>query len=832
MMLKRSTRESQPQPSASGRSTRFVRAGLAGFAALVAVGGLATGCLDRKVVPAKPTTSNVFVDQIVQTAVDKIDLLFMIDNSVSMADKQEILAAAVPVLLTRLVSPICVGPDGVTPSGGNSDLMGQCPAPNQPEFSPIGDIHIGIVSSSLGAHGGNVCSAPAAGDDPANTHLDDQGHLIGSVRTGVTTWNNSGFLAWDPSGLKNTPPGEPNPANLKTAFTAMVVATGEHGCGYEASLEAWYRFLVDPEPPAMVTKVNNVTVRSSKQNINPDGTLGTCDGCDTTLLAQRAAFLRPDSLVAVVMLSDENDCSIRDDGVGWFVGATNHMPKATAPCAANPNDPCCRSCAQNETSPPGNCQALDQDPVCMGAAKGSYNTWDNLNDSLNLRCYNQKQRFGFDLLYPTDRYVNALTAPVLGLQSDPTGKLSVTNPLYATGNSGKPPRDPSLVFLAGIIGVPWQDIATADSLASPTALTYLTATELATPDANNKTRWDQLLGTASASPPVPPSDPFMVETTGVPTPRSGTNPNAAVQIVPATSMNPIASAINGHEQNIPDLADLQYACTFKLATPKPCMPGDSACDCSPTKDGDASAVTAANSPLCQPPGGGAPGTTQYYAKAYPGARELTVLRDFKANAIVASICPKVSVATGDPGSDPNYGYNPAVGAIIERLKEALKGKCLPRKLQHELAPDGVTVTQSVECEVIEAQRAGKCDCTLPGRAPATADIKPAVFRQLASSGTCGTAMGQATCDESANGFCMCEIKQEDGADLTNCQAGSPAPAGYCYIDDPNSALLKNCPDNQKRLLRFVDDATTKTPAQGAIAFIACLGASIGSNAGN
>jgi len=32
----------------------------------------------------------LFVDQIVQTAVDRIDLLFMVDNSASMADKQDI----------------------------------------------------------------------------------------------------------------------------------------------------------------------------------------------------------------------------------------------------------------------------------------------------------------------------------------------------------------------------------------------------------------------------------------------------------------------------------------------------------------------------------------------------------------------------------------------------------------------------------------------------------------------------------------------------------------------------------------------------------------------
>jgi hypothetical protein len=28
----------------------------------------------------------------------------------------------------------------------------------------------------------------------------------------------------------------------------MVVGAGQIGCGYEAQLESWYRFLVDPTP--------------------------------------------------------------------------------------------------------------------------------------------------------------------------------------------------------------------------------------------------------------------------------------------------------------------------------------------------------------------------------------------------------------------------------------------------------------------------------------------------------------------------------------------------------------------------------------------------------
>src|SRR5207248_842992 len=61
-------------------------------------GGVDGSTPARIIVPAK------------QGKVSKIDLLFMIDNSSSMADKQFILSQAVPDLVTRLVDPVCVNP--------------------------------------------------------------------------------------------------------------------------------------------------------------------------------------------------------------------------------------------------------------------------------------------------------------------------------------------------------------------------------------------------------------------------------------------------------------------------------------------------------------------------------------------------------------------------------------------------------------------------------------------------------------------------------------------------------------------------------------------------
>ena len=121
-----------------------------------------------------------------------VDVLFMIDNSQSMADKQGILAAAVPRLLAHLVQPNCVGTDGTVI--GQSQLDGTC-AQGTPEFKPTNDIHVGVVTSSLGDHGANqVCSpgtVTAYTDSSGNpvvepTDVNDMSHLMGTLTRGTS----------------------------------------------------------------------------------------------------------------------------------------------------------------------------------------------------------------------------------------------------------------------------------------------------------------------------------------------------------------------------------------------------------------------------------------------------------------------------------------------------------------------------------------------------------------------------------------------------------------------------------------------------------------------
>jgi hypothetical protein len=560
----------------------------------------------------------------------KLDLLFMIDNSSSMTDKQEILAQAVPDLVNRFLDPVCVDPKTFVQVGTRL-ADGSC-AVGVPEFDPITDLHIAIITSSLGAHGATgIC------DDALDVqggrkfpHNDDRGHLVARDTNDavVPTFQSKGFLNWQPGGG-----GSGALADLIAPFQSMVRGVGQHGCGYEASLESIYRFLVDPDPYQSIT---------IDKTVSPPVGVATLVGTDTVLLQQRADFLRPDSLVSVIALTDENDCSIVDGGQGFYAilpaeGAppTSLLSHGTTACLTNPNDRCCINCGQ---PPQPGCTAPADDPECKKGA------WSLAEDPVNLRCWQQSRRYGHDFLEPIQRYVNGFKSSQV---PDRTGTL-VKNPLFSdlkcNGVGCAPERDKALVYFAAIVGVPWQDLA-VDS----TDLTkgYLTAKQI-----TDGHVWDKILGDpANPAGPVAPSDPHMIESIA---PRNG---------LAGTNGAPRADAIHGHEwdpsQDMPANADLQYACVFDLSAPKTCT---SAADC------DCASPAMSKNPVCQDLATGAYSTKQTRAKAYPGIRELQVMKGLGDQAIVASICP---ANTTDP-MRADFGYRPVIAAIVNRLRPQLR----------------------------------------------------------------------------------------------------------------------------------------------------------------
>ncbi len=759
---------------------------------------LAPACLDRPVALQQPSTSKLSTKLYQNKKVDKIDLLFMIDNSASMADKQKILADAVPDLVNRLTNPVCVDSSG---ANAESVPSGQpCPNGKVREFDPIKDIHIGVITSSLGGHGADSCSESGQGFTP---HQADMSHLItrgkdasgGAIPT-VPTWNSKGFLNWDPDG-KASPPGESNVGNLISNFTDIVRGADEDGCGFESQLEAWYRFLVDPAPYAQMAPCDCDAAHPNQCRC------GT--GLDTTVLQQRADMVRQDSLLAVVMLTDENDCSVIDGGQYYLalqaLDGTNpfHVPHGTNACQSDPWSPDCQSCWVADPNKFPECATGWQDPA--------------KDDPLNLRCFDQQRRFGLNFLQPIARYVNGLTVqkfgdntlnPVFCTQFGTAADGSVD---LTTCANTMPLRDKSLVFLAGIIGVPWQDIAV-----DPNDLSkgYRTAKELKTPMSSlanapagvpaDKTLWDVILGQTRDSdgeivPTVDPLDPLMKESID---PRTGTNPVTGDALGP-TASGPLNNKINGSEWDITSRADLQYACVFPLPTPIP-----NGGDCPPNNQ----------NPLCFD--GSNFGTTQYRAKAYPDRRELAVLKGVGDQAIVASICP----AKIDPtqSSAPDWGYRPAIATIIDRLKTALAGTCWDVPLQ-------VDANGQVPCIVLEATKVD-------------GDCPPCDDGSGVRSEASGTAKQVLATDAAyaANKLnCVCQVNQiKDPAALASCQTTDQAiQAGWCYVDQTDQgsdALLAHCPADSKRLIHFVSAGNETVPRTGSLTYLQCKGADLSASA--
>ncbi|MCL2450159.1 MAG: hypothetical protein FWD17_14525, partial [Polyangiaceae bacterium] len=579
-------------------------------------------------------------------------------------------------------------------------------------------------------------------------------------------------------------------------FTAMVEGVGIWGCGIESQLESWYRFLVQPDPYA--------SLQASGGGVAPKD---MWVDVDWEILKERHDFLRPDSLVAVIVLTDENDSEIDVRSLGgqgyFFMNAAPvngfDPPKGTSACASDPGSPSCQSCSN---------MAAAGDPACA-----SPNTYSALNDwgyDPNLRHVHMKAKYGLDPQYPVGRYVLGLKNTAIpdrfGEYQDDKGNPvanyvgtpDCTNPLYAQNlpdgsdhtvdicHLDVGVRTSNLVFYAIIGGVPNQLLhfdpnSTANSTLS-------------------EADWVRILGQGPAGLKATDTpndmnhgydytgiDPHMIEdyrdrtTVNYPfsTDSSLTNP-----LVPANSGQ--TDKVNGREW-VTDLpaptyppipgahvlnVDREYACTFPLAQPRDCTAAanQNACDCPPATGG---LTPDQVPPLCNP---NTP-TQQIAAKAYPTVRELMVAHMMGPQGIAASLCP-IDVMDNSAKNDPLYGYRPAVAAIINRLKTQLNTACLPYKLQ--IDPNNGTVP----CLVLVAMPAdltGATSCMNPGAA-----CDPSLGLSVPQD----MSVLQHFCDQQENAWRAAGQEGTEPAKQPVCQlqelVNGPDPMLYGVVGDPNN----------------------------------------------
>jgi len=685
-------------------------------------------------------------------AVDKVDLLLAIDNSRSMGDKQALLAEAIPDLITRLLTPRCVN-DAGDPVGGSADGSGKC-AKGVPEFEPVHDVHVGIVSSSLGSRGGVTCQ-PTEGK-----HGNDRGHLLARVASGhAPPAQPSNFLTWLPNVAENsgrvpiagaTP--EPTQAAFTSDFAALIVGVGSDGCGYEAQLESAYRFLVQPDPYDTADRNGNVT---------------ELHGVDGDIIKQRHDFLRPDSLVAVVMLTDENDSTTDPLAVGgqsWQYEGAERVLGGTAVCATNPDDPGCQSCYEQSAAQKPECQQ----PLTV------------YEDDPNMRFFHMKQRFGIDARFPVERYVKGFgAARIPNRDGEHTteapayvGNANCVNPLFAGAlpasvpgdvsqlcNLPMGPRTPDMIVFALIGGVPWQLLTTDPTKFSGNAAPFK--------DTLDDGDWTRILG----------ADPLHYDFTGI-------DPHMRESMLPREGLSLPDDALP-REWNTKN-GDLQYACTFLLPKPRDCTRPEEKGNCDCAGDGEPST----DSPLCD--------TTnralQTRGKAYPTVNELAVAKGLGPQAVVASLCPR----TLDKSS-ADYGYRPAVSAIMRRVKGALAEPCLDKPLPTK--PEG-----GASCTLLEAlpqgEQATACDPAKGLSQPDPGALQR--FRdQQKADGWDGASLALP----------VCAVNQLASADLVNGSCETSNAAGWCYVLPSN--------DGKSRCTQKVRFSATGVPAAGAFVELQC-----------
>ncbi|MBK8170628.1 MAG: hypothetical protein IPK60_09835 [Sandaracinaceae bacterium] len=228
---------------------------LTGLVALALTGSLAlTGCLDRQLTPIKSCVTEGFIATLEQNTAKEVDVLFVVDNSGSMGAEQTSLRRELPNLVETLAT------------GRRS---------NGPEFPPVADLHVAVVTTDLGiGFGASAASnCTAQGDDAM---------MLNEAATGCGA-SSARYLGFRPE-------EHPNLAADASALGEQfgcIANVGTGGCGIEQQLDAALKALT-PASNNAISFLGN--------------THGQGDGVND-------GFLRANSIVAVILVTDEDDCS-------------------------------------------------------------------------------------------------------------------------------------------------------------------------------------------------------------------------------------------------------------------------------------------------------------------------------------------------------------------------------------------------------------------------------------------------------------------------------------------------------------------------------------------
>jgi hypothetical protein len=221
-----------------------------------------------------------------------IDLVFEIDTSNSMVEEQALLRAELP----RLVRVLATG-----------DRNGD----GTPDFSPASSLHLGVITPDMGA------GSPPPGTvvPTCDEGLGDDGILQARVRSPA-----AGCPVTYPSGIFEFRSGS-DPTAVANDF-ACVANVGTGGCGFEQQLEAALKAL-SPSAPTPWVRGDYVA---------PTFALGTFGHGDDA----NDGFVRVGSLLAITLVTDEDDCSVPDHSLFYPTDARYMATLLNLRCSAYP----------------------------------------------------------------------------------------------------------------------------------------------------------------------------------------------------------------------------------------------------------------------------------------------------------------------------------------------------------------------------------------------------------------------------------------------------------------------------------------------------------------
>ena len=230
----------------------------------------ATSCAQTKVDP--PIEPATAAVTAAATSPGKLDVLFMIDDSSSMTSMQQKLAAQIPAFVSVLQN---------LPTG-------------------LPSIHIAVVSSDMGAPGDSTFAIGC-------TAHGDQGEFQLGTAGSASVDGGAGALGCPGASLNSgatfisNVDGVANYTGDLSALLSCMTTLGDKGCGFENQLGSISRALGADGSPAP---------------------------------SSNAGFLRPDAQLAIIVLSNEDDCSAPvNTQLYSLVGAQQNLANPLGPIA-------------------------------------------------------------------------------------------------------------------------------------------------------------------------------------------------------------------------------------------------------------------------------------------------------------------------------------------------------------------------------------------------------------------------------------------------------------------------------------------------------------------